>query len=797
MTRLTAIATLCLLPAALGAQAIRGTVVRPGSDTGIAGVVVLLVDSTGRVVARSLTDERGAYRVAGDAPGAYRIRTLRIGFRPASSEVIPLVAGQELTHRVSLTSVPFVLDAMRIVGVNACRVRSDTAAATYAIWEQVRTALTATQISTGDRTLGATVVTYDRTLAADGRSVRSQQSQLNRSFGAKPWRAQSVAELRRLGYVVDDAQGGTTYYAPDIEVLLSDAFLDDHCFRVSSDRDGGRIGLEFEPASNRRDLPDIRGTIWLNRASSELERLEFRYANVTRAQEDGRAGGEMAFVRMANGAWAISRWSIRMPVLERYQAGGFNGAAHSNEVRVSEIRIGGGELAVMTRARDTIWARAPLVLSGAIADSLTGRAVRDARVSLRGTLLGGVTDSDGRFAISGVLPGEYAVEVRTASLDAVGAVHQSTLTFTDGLTPPTIRVPVAQQVAATLCGPRRESQDGIVLGTLSFRGDTIPPANVSVIATWTEIGYDVAPSGGKPNRSVEARTDGTGQFRLCGVPLRKALVVGVVSDSLAAEPLAVRIVDGLLGRADLVVDRVVAAGAAFTGVVLVDSTRQPIAGAEVTLPDLSLTVQTNERGVFRFSSIPPGTYAVVARRVGYGPLTARVSFSKNEPVNRQIFLSRVVVLDSVNTVATRTRLGVGLAAFEERRRMGFGKFIDSEMLRKNEHRRLPDVMRDLGGISIYTPPKCGGRPCESPPVGMQIAYNTRARCYFRVLLDGVVVGKGVDGPPTWRGQLDLNGELLSNIEAVEVYRGYAEIPLAYGGANSQCGIILLWTRQPY
>ena len=795
MKRLTAIATLCVLPAALGAQVIRGTVVRPGSDIGIAGVVVLLVDSTGRVVARSLTDERGAYRVAGDAPGSYRIRTMRIGFRPASSEVIPLVAGQELTYRVSLASVPFVLDAMRVVGVNACRVRTDTAAATYAIWEQVRTALTATQISTGDRTLGATVVTYDRTLAADGRSVRSQQSQLNRSFGAQPWRAQSVAELRRLGYVVDDAQGGKTYYAPDLDVLLSDAFLDDHCFRISRDRDAGRIGLEFEPASNRRELPDIRGTIWLNRNTSELDRLEFRYANVTRAQEDGRAGGEMAFVRMANGAWAISRWSIRMPVLERYQAGGFNGAAHSNEVRVSEIRIGGGELAVMTRARDTIWARAPLVLSGLIADSSTGRAVRDARVSLRGTAQNGVTDSEGRFSISGVLPGEYAIEVRTASLDAVGAVHQSALTFTDGLAPLTIRVPVAQQVAATLCGPRRESQDGIVLGTVSLRGDTIPPANVSVIATWTEIGYDVAPSGSKPNRSVEARTDGTGRFRLCGVPLRKALVVSVVSDSLAAEPVPVQVADGLLGRVDIVVDRMAVTGAVFTGMVLMDSTRQPIAGAEVTLPELSLTVQTNERGAFRFLSVPPGSHAVVARRVGYGPLTARVLFTNNEPVNRQIFLSRVVVLDSVNTVAQRTRLGVGLAAFEERRRMGFGKFIDSEMLRKNEHRRLPDVMRDLGGISIYTPPKC--LRCENPPGNMQIAYNPRTRCYFRVFLDGVVVGKGVDGPPAWRGQLDLNGELLSSIEAVEVYRGYSEVPLAYGGANSQCGIVLLWTRQPY
>ena len=557
MNRLHSIAVLCLLLCAdiSGAQTIRGTVVRPADDLGIPGVVVLLLDASDGVVARTLTNERGEYRLAATTGGAYRLRTLRIGFRPATSGVIELRAGQDLTHRLRVVSVPFALDTVRVVSTNACRVRSDTAAATYAIWEQVRAALTATQISASDRSLAATVVTYDRVLDVDGRRVRAQRAVLNRKFAARPWIARSVEELRRQGYVVDDADGGKTYYAPDLDVLLSDAFLDDHCFRVAWNRDPARVALEFEPSRERRALPDIRGTIWLNRRTSELDRLEFRYANVSRVQEDAQAGGIVVFVRMATGAWAISAWNIRMPVLQQRLVGGFNGAARSVELRTAEIKISGGELALMTSGHDTIWAHAPLLLAGTVVDSVTGRAIRGAHVSLSGTPHESIADSNGQFAIPGMLPGEYAIEVRTASLDALGVVHQSIVTFTDGAVPITLRIPAAQQIAAMSCGPRRTGADGIVVGSVAMRGDTIPPKLVRVLAEWTDVGYDAAPSGGKPNRRVEARTDSLGKYRLCGVPLNTALVVRAVHDGAAGAPLSIRIVDGWLGRADLVLDR--------------------------------------------------------------------------------------------------------------------------------------------------------------------------------------------------------------------------------------------------
>jgi hypothetical protein len=81
-----------------------------------------------------------------------------------------------------------------------------------------------------------------------------------------PWRSRSTDSLHRFGYVVTDKDNSTVYYAPGLDVLLSNMFLEDHCFRLVAD--GPRVGMAFEPAPDRKRLSEIRGTIWLDRATS-------------------------------------------------------------------------------------------------------------------------------------------------------------------------------------------------------------------------------------------------------------------------------------------------------------------------------------------------------------------------------------------------------------------------------------------------------------------------------------------------------------------------------------------------
>ena len=241
-----------------------------------------------------------------------------------------------------------------------------------------------------------------------------------------------------------------------------------------------------------------------------------------------------------------------MPVLaQRTQS-----ALLQAEPIVVETSIASGELSLVTRGRDTLWSRRPLVLAGTVTDSASGAVVPGAYVTLVGTRLGAVADSAGHFAIPGVLPGAYAAEVRTRTLDEIDAVNRSRLAFTDSASPVYIRIPSPQQIRNSLCGVLRTPMDGIVLGSVVVRGDTTPPAGMRVFAEWSESGVNyAAPVAASADRWLEARTDRTGRYWLCGVPVNTALRVRAVADGASTEPVPLIVFSGAIGRADLTVDK--------------------------------------------------------------------------------------------------------------------------------------------------------------------------------------------------------------------------------------------------
>jgi protocatechuate 3,4-dioxygenase beta subunit len=785
-----AVAVLCLCPTVLAAQSVRGTVVARGDSAAIPGAVVLLMNSADSAVARALTNERGDYRLIAPAPGTYRIRTLRIGFRPVLSDAIDLVAGQEVTRRFSFAEIPFAMDTVRVVGANACRGRADSAMTVFAMWDQVRTALTAAQLTALDRSFASTVVRFDRVIDPVRDKVTKQTAKLQTQFTARPWVTIAPDSLRRVGYVVTDAEGYVTYYAPDLDVLLSDAFIVDHCFRIVSARDTAMAGLAFEPTRDRGNVSEIRGTLWLNRKTSELHDLEYRYVNISKAQADGRAGGAMTFVRLTNGAWMIKRWDIRMPVQEAYTRGGI-GSARMQDVRLAEINVTGGDLALVKRGRDTLFAGTPMPLTGEVADSASGRATAGARVTLHGTAHETRTDNDGRFRFPGVLPGRYEIEVRTPSLDSLGSAVQLPFVLVDEVVQPKIQVPTAEQIAMLICGNRRV---GVVAGTVRLRGDSLPPGAVKVSVEWPDkVAGQV--------RALESHADSVGRYRVCGVPVYTQLVVRATGDSIIAEPAERLISSGLVARAELLVERHVVRGATLAGVVLTDSTRAPIADAEVVLSGLSLRTRTNERGEFRIADIAPGTYQVTARRFGYGPLDASITFVGKQTVERRIFLTRIAMLDTVNVKARAGIRGSGLASFEERRRLGLGKFIDSTELRKNEGRHLGDLLQSMQGVTLVAPPVCSISGKSYPNCVLsgsaRVAYSSRGRgCPMQVVLDGATLYRARQGDTEWGYMFDLNNFLsVADIAGVEVYRSVAEVPPEYAGGASACGVLLLWTRR--
>jgi hypothetical protein len=351
------VALLLALPSLVLGQSIRGTAVER-MDRPVGGVVLVLLDSAGRVAARALTNDRGQFRLSPGAAGRYRVRTYRIGYHPVLSDPVLLKADEEVEQRIRLSSIPVSLDTVRVASRGSCRALGESGEMVATVWEQARIALTATQLTAGARTMRATNVRHHRTLDPTARRMLHEYSVADSGFVIKLWRSLSADSLRRFGYVHEGPDGWKTYYAPDEAVLLSDEFVGDHCFRLANASDETLIGIAFEPSRDRSRIPDIRGTLWLDRKSSELRRMEFTYVNTgARGTED--AGGDIDYVRLRDGTWTIRRWNIRMPLLEQrgFVSQGIPGTVPVPDVRVREWHVAGGELSLLLRGADTVWSK--------------------------------------------------------------------------------------------------------------------------------------------------------------------------------------------------------------------------------------------------------------------------------------------------------------------------------------------------------------------------------------------------------------------------------------------------------
>jgi hypothetical protein len=784
---------LALFPGCLCGQTVRGLVTDQASKLPVAGVIIQLVDAGGASVSRALTNESGGFSISAPAPGTYRVRTLRIGFRPQTSSAVRLAAGETVELPLTLASLPVSLDTVRVAGRNACVFSGDTVVATYAIWEQVRGALTAAQLTAAANELTTHAMAYERVMDPTFRGVRRQSTTFARSLTARPWQSMSADSLRRIGYVMDDLTGGRIFLAPDLEVLLSAEFMEDHCLRLSRSSTDSTIGIEFEPSRDRRSIPEIRGTVWVDRATAELRSMDFRYDNLSFAEADARPGGQMEFLRLKGGAWVILRWNIRMPVVvTEMERSGSRSGVRTAQQRVTEIRVAGGELVSVLTGEDTTWARASMSLSGTVVDSASRGEVEGARVVLRGTSLSATTGKDGRFFIANLLPGEYGVDVRTASLDSVGGTYSTALTFGDPNAKFRIAVPSGDAYAGEFCPSAADSTkvSAFLLGTVRLEGDTTPPWNVEVSAQWED---------GKASKTVLSRTDATGRYRMCGLPVGRDISIRSELDDTLASPVRVRVP----GRkrfavADIAVAKpAVQVGVMFAGSVLADGSREPLSEAEVLIAALGIAVRTNAQGRFRVSGIPAGTHRVSARKVGYAAVETDVTFSAQEPVARQFHLGRVAALNVV-TVTARPLL----PGFEERLKRGIGQYMTRAELAKKEGSNMSSILTELPGVDLMSGP--GGRRYlrtsrvnrnPPPPLGLNqdnifCVAPKLCQCWAQVYVDNMLMNPGRPTPA-----FDVNSWKPEQIEAIEYYASTATLPMEFARRGATCGVFVIWMRR--
>jgi carboxypeptidase family protein len=233
--------------------------------------------------------------------------------------------------------------------------------------------------------------------------------------------------------------------------------------------------------------------------------------------------------------------------------------------------------------------------------------------------------------------------------------------------------------------------------------------------------------------------------------------------------------------------------AGMSGVVRDDSTGRPLAGVEVLLLGTRQRTLSDPAGRYVLGELPRGERVALFRLKGYLPLRLSVILVKGDTA----YVDGVLVRDPVEQVETEgAKRELDYQAFEARRRLGVGTFLDSAQLHRWAGRHLVRVLSDNFDIRMITYQEPGAL---KTPVAIRAVTRTLydangQACYVRVVIDGVTIYRYASAmkPPDFSKEFTTTGSLA----AIEYYRNVKDAPEEFtAGLDAGCGVLLLWTRK--
>ncbi len=227
-------------------------------------------------------------------------------------------------------------------------------------------------------------------------------------------------------------------------------------------------------------------------------------------------------------------------------------------------------------------------------------------------------------------------------------------------------------------------------------------------------------------------------------------------------------------------------------VVASDSTNAPIAGVQLSFPRLGIGLVTDSVGRFVARLESQGTYALVARAVGFRPETIfvqadvdAVELSDVRLVKLPQVLGEVLVEGESESIVSR------MSGFEDRRKMGIGTFIDRATLDKFSHMRTGNLLRSrVPGLFVVQGPAGRAWATSTRSVSGPGGALKAGRCYLDVYLNGAMVYNSKSQMPLF----DLNSVMPEQLESVEVYVGTSQIPAQFNKTGGGCGVMVIWMR---
>lgn len=513
------LAILLLAPQAVSSQTVQGQLLDRNSGEPVEGALVLLFGSDGQEVAGYLTNSSGRFRLRADRAGQFFLRVERIGYETTESDTLSLSNGQTITLNLETTYAPIILEELTVEGEHQCVVRPEEGLLLASVWEEARKALTVQEWTDREGLYRFQLETWERELDVQGKETSAPNRQVTTVVQRSPIRTElSPEELMSKGFIqaVDAASHQYVYHGPDAAILLSDEFLDTHCFRISMDEDRpGMVGLAFEPVRRNR-TPDILGTLWLDLQTAQLDHLEYGYDWSPWPEAKGAATGRIEFESLPSGAWIVRRFWIRMPRMG-IDSSLPHGAIGSG-TKLLGLKEDGGDITRITAISRTEALSPPTgFLTGEVWDSLRSAPMDGATVFLSGTGFRATTDGQGRFSMENLPQGVFTTSFTLPHLDSLG------------VTPPGYEVELAPFDTTTirLGGPSKLSLlrgicgsgdiEAALTGIVRQGPGGAPIAGARLGAEWEVFRH--VPDGWRSTMHVDSTaTDYRGRYRFCGIP---------------------------------------------------------------------------------------------------------------------------------------------------------------------------------------------------------------------------------------------------------------------------------------
>ena len=214
----------------------------------------------------------------------------------------------------------------------------------------------------------------------------------------------------------------------------------------------------------------------------------------------------------------------------------------------------------------------------------------------------------------------------------------------------------------------------------------------------------------------------------------------------------------------------------ISGQVVDQASRAPVGGAVVTFLGTKHQTETDSVGHFSQDELVPGTYVLQVRAIGYGTGSWVLRLGNGEAIESLFEIGQLETeLDPVTVETSPTAANRRLAEFEERRSHHQGVFFTADQIEASHASTLLDMLRGIPGVSLS---------CRSQSCVVQMTRGAKGTgCTADWVVDGL--------PATLSGTPHIP---IVGIVGIEIYRSASETPAEFLKMDSQCGVIVLWTK---